>query len=495
MRFVGRRNSLVARIVGLTLVVLLVGSPIAHAALEEIPDKLGRSATNPWDDEDALVWWRDGWGNSLYPEITITNTPQDTGLPTLGFMYVVDRTPDTTIDPFDPLANPTANVTSKPDGSLIDHTFDLNSIFLRPPLGGWGYSSPAQKLPIEGPWFVHMAFYNEARCSTVTISAFIGIDLTPPEPVEGLMARTSPFETQTVTGWTDATRRFITWDRKAYDAMSGVGLYRVSVDGTETALVPAADHLPTQVTIENLPPGRSVVSVEAVDRATNRSKPVTFEALVDTDTPTVAVTRPASGAKVGLGTVFAADAKDLAGIESVSFQIDGTTVAVDRTAPYQIKPDLSGHASGAHTLRVVAKDMYGRSVSASRSFVLDKTAPSVTSVSDSPDPFYPKVRDGYRDYSLTRWRLSEPATVYLKIYKSNKRTLWRQIVMKRNAGWNSVKWDGKGVGGEIEGGTYYYRFYARDAAGNTSATGWQSTTIRTYILRRISPTSVRLIPM
>lgn len=76
----------------------------------------------------------------------------------------------------------------------------------------------------------------------------------------------------------------------------------------------------------------------------------------DTTPPTVAITNPANAATVSGTVLVTATASDDVGVASVTFLIDGTSVAVDTAAPYEYSWDTSAAANGAHTIRAEARD-------------------------------------------------------------------------------------------------------------------------------------------
>ena len=98
--------------------VLAYASP-AYASLEDSPT--ATSETNP---NLPPVAWREGWGNSLWPQLTITGVPADAASQTLGFSYTLARTP---IAPSVGLGK--AGLTWDPTGSMSSHVFDLDGLY------------------------------------------------------------------------------------------------------------------------------------------------------------------------------------------------------------------------------------------------------------------------------------------------------------------------------------------------------------------------------
>lgn len=79
----------------------------------------------------------------------------------------------------------------------------------------------------------------------------------------------------------------------------------------------------------------------------------------DTTPPTVNVTAPASGATVGGTVTVSASASDAVGVARVEFLVDGSVVATDSAAPYELAWDSTTVANGAHTLGARAFDAAG----------------------------------------------------------------------------------------------------------------------------------------
>jgi Bacterial Ig domain/Immunoglobulin I-set domain len=77
----------------------------------------------------------------------------------------------------------------------------------------------------------------------------------------------------------------------------------------------------------------------------------------DTTPPTVSITSPTSGATVSGTITVSASASDNAGIASVQFEVDGTSVgAADTTSPYSFSLNTTTLSNGSHDLTAVATD-------------------------------------------------------------------------------------------------------------------------------------------
>src|SRR5205085_2865753 len=76
-------------------------------------------------------------------------------------------------------------------------------------------------------------------------------------------------------------------------------------------------------------------------------------------------------------------------------------------------------------------------------YTIDKTAPSITGVSDIPDPFSPN-NDGVKDSTTVSYTLSEASAVTVRIFDATN-NLVRTLISgaSRLSGANSEVWDGK----------------------------------------------------
>jgi len=79
----------------------------------------------------------------------------------------------------------------------------------------------------------------------------------------------------------------------------------------------------------------------------------------DTTPPTVSMTSPTAGSTVSDMVTVSASASDNVGIQSVQFQVNGTSIATDTTSPYSTSWDTTTIADGSHSLNAVATDTSG----------------------------------------------------------------------------------------------------------------------------------------
>lgn len=377
-----RSRRLLTFVLALVLGVLFLVGPAAPAFGFLEDDPRASSSTNPWDPTVASTWWRYNWGNSLYPNISFGSVPEDPNpfpvsgqnltIPTLGFMYRIDRLPRSV--PSTAAGDPFEAISSQGGGPLLNNTFDLQGVLDHAPANQWGYVPvPGQSVPIEGRWYLHVRFFNYVRSQDGSPPADhygVNIDVTPPQPVTNF--------TSGVTTVTPSKRRTFTWDNKEYDRLSGTAFFRILVNGVEKTLVP---YLPsilptTAVTIEDLPEGRNYVEIQAMDRALNLSAPVGEYELVDSAGAKIDITAPQSDGDILQGPyTFSADATDVVGIKDLRFVIDGTNVGTVTAPPYDLPYDTNLLKDGSHQLQIFADDLVGRFAQKTRFFSVSNHAP------------------------------------------------------------------------------------------------------------------------
>ncbi len=106
------------------------------------------------------------------------------------------------------------------------------------------------------------------------------------------------------------------------------------------------------------------------------------------------------------------------------------------------------------------------SVKKTKKVTVDTTPPTITGVTDSPDSFNPKAGEK----TTISYTLSEQCKVKIKIYNSSGKLI-RTLSKTQSMGPNSMVWDGKDKNGNIvPDGTYTYKIYVTDKAGNKATT-------------------------
>lgn len=455
-------------------------------------------------DDTPVVTPTFTWFNTAFPSFTAKPGAVPTN-PT-ELLYLVDRTPITPIVATDPNAyHISTNLTETT--TFFNGVIDQRGVYLSDPAAFDGFLQMPARVsdPIEGIWYVHALIRNALGEASDVVHVGYGVDITPPLPVTGVGVFRSLDDTQPVTGWLDQSRVVIRWNSTERDALSGTAFFRVYVDGhvvgadgMTIGFQPGRDTM--SITIEDLPPGAHTIRVSAVDRAGNEG-PLSAPAYarIDVDAPRAQFKAPArDGAAVGTASTLSVVATDGAGIESVTFLAGSRVLGMARPSSLTtdftatIRPDWSGVPEGQVTVTARVVDVGGHSASATRVVVLDKTPPAVTVTASGPSPFYPRLRDGYRDYFTVRLQTSEAGTARLVVKDSGGRTV-RTVTRPVTAGATSIRWDGKRSDGSVRAGTYTWTLRVTDRVGNTSAPRTGRATIRTYEIVRLSSGAVRVI--
>jgi Zn-dependent metalloprotease len=192
-----------------------------------------------------------------------------------------------------------------------------------------------------------------------------GPDTTPPA-----VSLTAPAEGSLVRGVVSVTA----------SASDNVGVSRVEllvdglVAGTDSA-APFAFAWDTAAVSE----GPHQLAARAFDAADNSTTSAAVSVTVDRTPPAVTLTAPAAGALLRGTVSLTATASDAAGVASVAFLLDGTTLlGTVSAAPYVISWGSAAASDGSHSITARALDAAGNSAdSAAASVTIDNTAPAV----------------------------------------------------------------------------------------------------------------------
>jgi YVTN family beta-propeller protein len=101
------------------------------------------------------------------------------------------------------------------------------------------------------------------------------------------------------------------------------------------------------------------IAVRIVIAAALAAVPSPVAAQVDSTPPSVSITSPAAGQRVGRNVTITAAVTDSGKVASVTFRVDGAVVGTDSKAPYSVRWNTKGVADGAHTIRADARDAAG----------------------------------------------------------------------------------------------------------------------------------------
>lgn len=480
----------------------------------------GTSTTNPYVPTDPVSRWREMWGSSLQPNFTVTQ-PTFPDFAEVELFYTVDRAPIGTIDPDNPA---TYYRSVHPAGTETLNIIDqLGVLGSNPILDGTALYPGKAMEPVEGVWYWHVLYRLNGETAPERYTVPYGIDRTAPAPVTGLSGFANSTTGNPISGWLAQDRIVLKWDNNQQDLLSGTAYYRVYRDGT--CIIPGdVDVLePTSggagvpwyrpgraqetLTIEDIGSGRHKIQVTAVDRAGNESaKQSPLAVAVDSDAPQISIINPAStGALLGSSAYLSVATTDAGGVYSVNFAIDGTSIGTLRpskeTNHYvaRFKPVWSRYSNGKHRFTAKVTDMVGRQVTASRDFVLDKTAPSLSIRSAGPSLFYPRLRDGIKDNYTVKFKTNSSGTASMRIYDS-KGKLKRVISKSVKAGTSSLTWNGKHADWDMDAANQVatHRFTIKirmvDKAGNTRTSKSYKTSIRFYEIVKTGGDTAKVEP-
>jgi len=96
-----------------------------------------------------------------------------------------------------------------------------------------------------------------------------------------------------------------------------------------------------------------------------------------TDTaPSVSITNPANGATVSSTVIVTANVSDDNGVTQVEFFVDGASIGVDTSAPFESSWDTTTYSEGTHSISAIATDTIGQTGNSSVGVTVQNTAPS-----------------------------------------------------------------------------------------------------------------------
>ncbi len=131
-----------------------------------------------------------------------------------------------------------------------------------------------------------------------------------------------------------------------------------------------------------------------------------FPGCVAGDTPpTVSITNPAAGATLSGTVTVTANATDNLGVTKVEFKVDGVSIGVDTTAPYEASWDTTTASEGSHTISATATDTANQTASDSRAVTVD----------NGPDPvisMHVGDLDATKTVAKNGWRATVTVTVH-----------------------------------------------------------------------------------
>lgn len=483
----------------------------------------GTSTTNPYVPTDSLTFWRQLWGNSMQPNFTIAS-PSFEPYQQAELFYTVDRSPTGIINPNDAT---TYYRSVKSSGAMVMNIFDQRGILLnRPDLNGTALYPGRVSDPVEGVWFWHLLF-KSLDGTTMNYNLPYGIDITKPAMVTGLGIYPDSTSTTPFSGWMAQDRAILRWDNAQQDLLSGTAYYRVYVDGSclvpgDVPLTDPASGLngvpwyrtgraQETLTLEEIGPGIHQVQISAVDRASNESvlSPA-IEVKIDVDTPQISITNPTKDGQIlGPKSYLSVVASDAAGVSTINYAIDGTSIGTIKVPGLQtsysasLLPAWSKFSNGTHEFAATVTDMGGRTSTVRRVFVLDRKTPTVTIKSAGPHTFYPRLRDGYKDNYTIKFKSSEIATATLQVVNGDGKVVHTMTKSVKANTYTSFVWDGTvstrvwtAIADADQAKTFTYKVRVKlvDRGNNTKTSKSSVAHIKLYEVVKTGPDSVKIVP-
>ncbi len=134
-------------------------------------------------------------------------------------------------------------------------------------------------------------------------------------------------------------------------------------------------------------PSWTDLTARAYDAAGNVgvSAPVRVHVTVELNPPSVSLTAPASGARLGGTVTISASASDGSGVSRVEFLVDGVLLGSVPSSPYPFSWNTRTVADGAHALSARATDVYGNTATSTVNVTVDNAGPTVAITSPASE--------------------------------------------------------------------------------------------------------------
>lgn len=185
----------------------------------------------------------------------------------------------------------------------------------------------------------------------------------------------------------------------------------------------------------------------------------------DTIKPTISLSTIAEVQQKGI-LRLEAQAQDNNAIRQVEFFLDGRSVQVDQTAPYQADVALDAGQNGPHQLKAVATDMAGNQSSAEQTFTVNISQSPVSGDTEAPTIqliLPPSTITQAGNYHIGATATDNVGVTVLQLQIQTP--LGSETVDLLSESGNVYTLP---VVSNIFNGTYGYTVTAKDAAGNTS---------------------------
>ena len=253
---------------------------------------------------------------------------------------------------------------------------------------------------------------------------------------------------------------------------------RVSIAGTSVSklVTPSTGVAKTTLETYGLSGPHTLVAVDCTDGGVCAANGVDVPVIVDNAAP--ALTSPADGATVGVSFTAAATAPG----GSVKFLLDGRSVGIDSTAPYQLTVSTDAVSNGPHQVAAVPCNRAGTicdaaSASPSSAIDVERLHPSITSV--SPAPFSPNG-DTRRDTTTASYRLDVASKVVMSVENSSGATVVGPRALGTfGAGSHGWLWAGNSnQGNVVPDGVYTVVLTTSGSSDGTVLSGHAQRTVR-----------------
>ena len=166
-----------------------------------------------------------------------------------------------------------------------------------------------------------------------------------------------------------------------------------------------------------------------------------------------------------------------AGLDKMQFSNDNSTWS-SLEAYANSKAWMLASGNGTKTVYARFADRAGNaSAVASDAIILDNTAPAISGISDSPDPFFVRKNQVSKISYTATDDLAGSLSVSVSIYTSGGSLVRTLGPYTQSQGANFITWDGKNSSGSlVSNATYKYNIKAVDAAGNAATSAYYYVT-------------------
>ncbi|HET7026294.1 MAG TPA: Ig-like domain-containing protein [Candidatus Limnocylindrales bacterium] len=299
----------------------------------------------------------DGAGNvatSASRTIQVRNTPVDTSPPTVGLSSPADGSAVS--------GSITISATAS-DDTAVDHVDFLvgTTVVGTDATTPYSISWDSTTVP-DGVVAITARAVDSSANATTSAARSATVDNNPPETtIDAGPSGTSVVDTATF----------------SFSSSETGSTFRCSLDGAAPTVCTSPK------AYSGLTNAGHTFSVTATDAAGNADPTAATRAwtvnVPDTTAPTVSLTAPAAGARVGgTAVTISASAADDRAVDRVEFLVGSTVVGTDSTSPYSVSWNSSGTADGTASITARAVDTSANATtSAARTVTIDNTGPAV----------------------------------------------------------------------------------------------------------------------